>query len=114
MEDGALMTKELVAELQNIYDRCYGNQEHMGACDAGTLVTAINLLERPSVADEITQLRGNLSLAEEGLASAMQEIQRVYGLMNHWSGAAQEKDAEIEQLTLENQRLQALFDGAFT
>lgn len=33
-------------------------------------------------ADEITHLRGNLSLAEEGLASAMQESQRLPEILN--------------------------------
>lgn len=55
--------------------------------------------ERDKLFAEIAQLRGNLSLAEDGLASATQELQRVYGLVNHWSGVAREKDLEIERLS---------------
>jgi hypothetical protein len=48
--------------------------------------------------DEITQLRGNLSLAEEGLAKAAQELQRVYGLVDHWFQVAGKKEAELAEL----------------
>ena len=48
----------------------------------------------------ITQLRGNLSMAEEGLASATQELDGMTTQRDHWLEIAREKDAEIERLKL--------------
>jgi len=66
-----------------------GERRSLNAGDMRTLMT------------EITQLRGNLSLAEEGLAAGLQENVRLGLQRDHWLEIAREKDAEIERLTRE-------------
>lgn len=63
---------------------------------------------------EAVQLRGNLSMAEDGLASAVQEIKRLKESLEANITVSKIRDAEIQRLTLENQRYQALLDGAYT
>lgn len=69
------MTKTLVDELREDADTY-----HDARADDNDCWNVTAALERKA-ADELTQLRGNLTLAEEGLASAMQEIERLQRLL---------------------------------
>lgn len=57
------------------------------------------IAERDWLQVELTQLRGNLTLAEEGLASAMQEIEGLKFVVATSATARRSLDAEIERLT---------------
>ncbi len=54
-----------------------GGINHVGGC-TGLQEIFLNRLQYDGLQTEITHLRGNLSLAEEGLASAMQEIKTLH------------------------------------
>lgn len=56
--------------------------------------TALTLMSE--AADMIIQLRGNLSLAEEGLANATQEIQRLQRALNFWLPGMPDRDLPPE------------------
>ncbi len=101
---GGLMTNELLTTLAV-------NQCGVPLCDRPAMVCAEHFgSSNRIIADlriEITQLRGNLSLAEEGLASAMQEIQTLRGPGNPTQMAL---DAVTKPLHIEIERLKAKRD----
>lgn len=108
-QNGVLMTKTY--DMQNVslgYDAVYKMVEVTGG-------------EWVSVED-YNQLRGNLSLAEEGLASAMQEKEQSYrgyraeleALQNQLADcteACRLKNREIEQLQADNEKLNDYIKG---
>lgn len=101
------MTKNDVAVRARAYREKYGK---WGMSHAETLCNEVERLQT-----ELTQLRGNLSLAEDGLAAAMQEqrahaeiqvgLTRIIDDMttqrDHWLEIAREKDRELELLEIE-------------
>jgi hypothetical protein len=71
------------------------------SCDTLRLLSkcgSMDLSMLGPIAAEIEQLRGNLSLAEEGLANATQENASLTTQRDHWLEIAREKDTEIERL----------------
>jgi hypothetical protein len=82
------MTNDLLCDLRKLHSEIVESDGH--ECEMMALVRR--------GAAEITQLRGNLSLAEDGLAAAMQEIELLLSRLEGSQAAAVVGEREIERL----------------